>query len=49
MEIWRDIHGYEGVYQVGNLGRVKCFERIDKRNHIRPGILLKIKTKRMDI
>lgn len=22
-EIWRDIAGYEGIYQVSNLGRVK--------------------------
>lgn len=24
-EIWRDIPGYEGIYQVSNLGRVKSF------------------------
>lgn len=24
-EIWKDIHGYEGLYQVSNLGRVKSF------------------------
>ena len=24
-EIWRDVTGYEGVYQVSNLGRVKSF------------------------
>jgi hypothetical protein len=23
MEIWKDIKGYEGIYQVSNLGRVK--------------------------
>ena len=22
-EVWKDIEGYEGVYQVSNLGRVK--------------------------
>ena len=26
-EIWRDIKGYEGVYQVSNLGQVKSLER----------------------
>ena len=26
-EIWRDIEGYEGLYQVSNLGRVKSFYR----------------------
>ncbi|EFD87523.1 NUMOD4 domain-containing protein [Oenococcus oeni] len=29
MEIWRDIKGYEGLYQVSNLGRVKSLGRID--------------------
>ena len=26
-EIWKDINGYEGLYQVSNLGRVKSLER----------------------
>ena len=26
-EIWKDIKGYEGLYQVSNLGRVKSIER----------------------
>lgn len=26
-EIWKDIPGYEGLYQVSNLGRVKSLER----------------------
>ena len=26
-EIWKDIEGYEGYYQVSNLGRVKSLER----------------------
>jgi len=28
MEIWKDIRGWEGFYQVSNLGNVKSFERI---------------------
>ena len=34
-EEWRDIKGYEGLYQVSNIGRVKSLERIfiDKRGH----------------
>lgn len=28
-EIWKDIKGYEGLYQVSNLGRVKSVDRID--------------------
>lgn len=27
VEIWKDIKGYEGLYQVSNLGRVKSLER----------------------
>lgn len=27
MEIWKDIKGYEGLYQVSNQGRVKSLER----------------------
>ena len=27
MEIWKDIKGYEGVYQVSNLGNVKSLSR----------------------
>ena len=29
MEVWRDIQGYEGLYQVSNKGRVKSVERYD--------------------
>ena len=28
IEIWKDIEGYEGLYQVSNLGRVKSLERV---------------------
>ncbi len=27
IEIWKDIKGYKGLYQVSNLGRVKSLER----------------------
>ena len=26
-EIWKDIEGFEGYYQVSNLGRIKSFDR----------------------
>lgn len=26
-EVWKDVVGYEGLYQVSNLGRVRSFER----------------------
>ena len=27
-EIWKDIQGYEGFYQISNLGNVKSLERL---------------------
>lgn len=27
-EIWKDIEGYEGIYQISNLGNVKSFDRV---------------------
>lgn len=30
-EIWKDIVGYEGLYQVSNLGRVKSLPRFDRK------------------
>ena len=27
-EIWKDIEGYEGIYQVSNLGRIKALKKI---------------------
>jgi len=31
IEVWKDIKGYEGLYQVSNMGRVKSLERIVPR------------------
>lgn len=31
-EIWKDIKGYEGLYQVSNLGRIKSLERYVNTN-----------------
>lgn len=33
-EKWKDILGYEGLYQISNLGRVKSLERTDSLNRI---------------
>lgn len=33
MEIWKDIKGYEGIYQVSNLGRVKRFKEYFMQSH----------------
>ena len=45
-EIWKDIPGYEGLYQVSNLGDVKSLDRsveYVKRNHSKTikGVILK--------
>jgi hypothetical protein len=32
MEVWKDIEGYEGLYQVSNIGRVKSLQRIAPRS-----------------
>ena len=30
-EIWKDIEGYEGLYQVSNLGRVRSYHKLNGR------------------
>ena len=49
-EIWKDIEGYEGTYQVSNLGRVRSLDRVVSRvmptgkvfnSHKVPGRMLK--------
>lgn len=39
-EVWRDVDGYEGYYQVSNTGRVKGLQRIDSNEHARPERIL---------
>lgn len=42
-EIWKDIAGFEGYYQVSNLGRVRSLDRLIKRkngHHKRKGKIL---------
>lgn len=36
-EIWKDIEGYEGLYQVSNLGRVRSLDRVVNRINPRNG------------
>ena len=40
MEIWKDINGYEGYYQISNLGNVKSIDRFDGV-HDRKGTIIK--------
>ena len=42
-EIWKDIAGYDGLYQVSSFGRVKSLDRIDSENHFRKGQIMKQK------
>ena len=48
-EIWKDIKGYEGLYQVSNLGRVKSFQNhrvfIRKQSHNKKGYLVLVLSK----
>lgn len=39
-EIWKNIKGYENLYQVSNLGRVRSLDRIVNNKHIK-GVILK--------
>ena len=40
-EIWKPVVGYEGLYEVSNLGRVRSLDRYDSRNHFRKGRIMK--------
>ena len=39
-EIWKDVVGYEGLYQVSNLGRVKSLPRYDTVGRYHSGTIL---------
>lgn len=36
MEIWRDIEGFEGLYKVSNLGKIKSFYKNGKTKILKP-------------
>lgn len=40
MEVWKDIRGYEGIYQVSNLGRVYSYPKKGRHNGkiLKPGL-----------
>jgi hypothetical protein len=38
LEIWKDIKGYDGLYQVSNLGRVKSFVIMPNGKILKPSI-----------
>ena len=43
MEIWKDIPGYEGLYQASDLGRVKSLKRIINHSHLNCKVVRKEK------
>ena len=51
-EIWKNVEGYEGFYQVSNLGRIRSLDRYVNGNHITcdfqfvKGKMLKLKNNR---
>lgn len=45
-EVWRDIKGYEGLYQVSNIGRVRSVDREvrkERRSYMVKGQLMKLR------
>ena len=40
-EIWKDIQGYEGLYQVSNLGRVKILLSTYYNHKIKSTVVVK--------
>lgn len=47
MEVWKDINGYEGLYQISNYGNVRSLDRYVNGNNgsktLKKGVVLKNK------
>lgn len=41
LEVWRTIQGYEGLYEVSNLGRVRSLDHYDSLGRLHMGVILK--------
>lgn len=41
MEVWKAIEGYEGLYEVSNLGRVRSLDHYDSIGRFHAGVMLK--------
>ena len=39
MEIWRDIPGWEGLYQASNFGRIRSVDRYDRLGRFHKGVI----------
>ena len=46
-EEWRPVVGYEGLYEVSNLGRVRSLDRYDRMNRFCEGRILKLSADRL--
>lgn len=42
-EIWKDVKGYENIYKVSDIGRIKSLDRIDSNNRRVKGRVLKLR------
>lgn len=42
MEEWKDIKGFEGIYQVSNKGRVRTFRTIEEARSVRDAYIKEI-------
>ena len=40
IEVWKDVIGYEGIYEVNNLGIIRSVERLDNSGHKRKSKIL---------
>lgn len=47
-EEWRPIKGYEGVYEVSNLGRVRSLDRLDSLGRRTKGVVKKLRATKND-
>jgi hypothetical protein len=45
-EIWKDIEGFEGLYQVSNMGRVRSLDREDRNGRGWKGTMLSSKLRK---
>lgn len=43
MEVWKDVVGYEGRYQVSNQGRVKSLDSVDSIGRAKTGKVISVK------
>lgn len=41
-EVWKPVPGYEGVYEVSDLGRVRSLDRLDAAGHRRKGRIMRL-------